>query len=937
MKRLLVVGWDAADWKIIDPLLARGEMPNLNGLLQRGVRGNLATLYPPLSPMLWTSIATGKRAWKHGIHGFVEPAEDGLSVRPISNLGRKAKAFWNILNQHGRRSIVVGWWPSHPAEPLRGATVSNLFVPTTADDPDGPMIPHSVWPPELASALADLRIHGAHITGDIIRMFVPDFQAIDQTNDKILHDLAGIIAEAMTVHAAATDLMERIEWDLAAIYYSSIDHFSHRFMRYHAGKAAAGTSSPELFRDVVRNAYRYHDVMLGRLLELAGPDCGVMLLSDHGFHSDSLLPDYLPAEATGPALEHRDFGIFCMAGEGVRRGESVYGSTILDIAPTVLHCFGMPAAHDMDGRILIHAFENQTMAPPIPSWEEVAGDDGRHPAWRQYDSGTSAQVLDQLVRLGYVAPPSEDARKNVAEVAAENQYNLARDLLDCGRFVQAGELLERLVADDPEQGRYYLHLFECRFQQGNYATAAEILDRFDREAERFAAVAAEELTRRRADLPDADLPRDAHGKPEHHEWYLRRQLAEKAMGFVTERLVARTRLMLAQAGTPEQIDQARRHLHQLEPAAEAHPALSLFLASAHATVKNYDRALDLTRGVLRANPDQWQAMALAARIHQANGRHRQAVEFAIDSLALVYFQPVLHYHMGLSFWHIGERARAEHSFRIALSQMPGLVAAQEELAKLLRNDPSRPAEAALETARAEKMRRAAEQQERPPATDEPVPPALLPDGLDRWSGAPPADRNAVITVVSGLPRSGTSMMMQMLRAAGIEPFTDRLRAPDAHNPRGYFEHELSMRLHEDNAWLSQARGKVVKIVAHLLPHLADGEQYRVVLVHRNLDEVVESQSVMLNESGPGSNGLNRNRLIQAYASQLVRAQEWLLRAPGIEVITVRYAEALADPLKTAARLARFLGEPFDIASAAAAVDPSLRHQSNNSAQNSPGY
>ena len=96
-------------------------MPHLAQLIARGVRANLSTIYPPLSPMVWTSIATGKRPYKHGILGFSEPTEDGMGIRPVSNLGRKAKAFWNILNQNGKRAIVVGWWPSHPAEPLQGA------------------------------------------------------------------------------------------------------------------------------------------------------------------------------------------------------------------------------------------------------------------------------------------------------------------------------------------------------------------------------------------------------------------------------------------------------------------------------------------------------------------------------------------------------------------------------------------------------------------------------------------------------------------------------------------------------------------------------------------------------------------------------------------------------------------------------------------------
>jgi predicted AlkP superfamily phosphohydrolase/phosphomutase len=109
---------------------------------------------------------------------------------------------------------------------------------------------------------------------------------VDQAKDKSVHDLASIIAETMSIHAAATDLMERIEWDLAAIYYSGIDHFSHRFMRYHAGKAKhKNGTDPAIYAGIVANAYRYHDVMLGRLIALAGPDAAVIVLSDHGFHS----------------------------------------------------------------------------------------------------------------------------------------------------------------------------------------------------------------------------------------------------------------------------------------------------------------------------------------------------------------------------------------------------------------------------------------------------------------------------------------------------------------------------------------------------------------------------------------------------------------------------------------------------------------------------
>ena len=166
--RVLLIGWDAADWKVIQPLLEAGQMPNLARLMAGGVHGNLATLYPVLSPMLWTSIATGKRAYKHGIHGFTEPLPDGSGVRPVSLLSRKTKAVWNILNQTGHRSIVVGWWPSHPAEPLNGVMVSNHFAPGPAKPGELPPLPAgAVYPASLAASLGELRVSPMELSGRV--------------------------------------------------------------------------------------------------------------------------------------------------------------------------------------------------------------------------------------------------------------------------------------------------------------------------------------------------------------------------------------------------------------------------------------------------------------------------------------------------------------------------------------------------------------------------------------------------------------------------------------------------------------------------------------------------------------------------------------------------------------------------------------------------
>ena len=145
-------------------------MPNLRYVIERGVMGNLATIHPALSPMLWTSIATGKRPFKHGVLGFAEPDSRGGGIRPITNLSRKTKALWNILNQNGLRTNVVGWWPSHPAEPVNGVMVSNHFQQAAGPlDKPWPMRPGTVHPADMAERLAELRVHPWELDGESLR------------------------------------------------------------------------------------------------------------------------------------------------------------------------------------------------------------------------------------------------------------------------------------------------------------------------------------------------------------------------------------------------------------------------------------------------------------------------------------------------------------------------------------------------------------------------------------------------------------------------------------------------------------------------------------------------------------------------------------------------------------------------------------------------
>ena len=760
---------------------------------------------------------------------------------------------------------------------------------------------------------------------------MPDWQKIDQTKDRTLHDLAGIIAETMSIHAAATELMETEAWDLAAVYYVGIDHFCHRFMRYHAGKRVpAGDAEALLLRGVVENAYRYHDVMLGRLVALAGSDCAVMLISDHGFHSDNLLPDYIPAEAAGPAVEHRSFGIFCMAGPGVRVNERIYGASVLDVAPTALHLLGLPAGMDMDGKVLVNAFSDGRAVATIESWDTVEGEDGSHPEGARYDGASAVEALNQLVDLGYVAPPGKDSRSAVDDCLFEQRYNLALSHADASRPDLAAPLLRELIARDSEQGRLYSALAGCLMQLEDTDGCERLLNDFDRACAKFSQRAVAELERRRAEKPDRDI--GAKETPEARlEIFERRQLIEKASGLVDMRVVLRCRLALSQRQTPRRREEARRLLEDISKARGHSTGSRLFLAQGFAALKSYDRALEQLERVRRADCDNWEALGLEARIHFESGRYEDAVNRAIESLSLVYGQPWLHYLLGASLAKLGDRAQAEGAFRTAIAQVPEFAAAHQALGRLIARDRKRIGEGSLLMARATEFRRVRKQRrtdlrKNADSTPDAAVAAMTQPGFERSAAGPPADRSQVVTLVAGLPRSGTSMMMQMLAAAGLAPYTDEKRLPDEDNVRGYLEHERSTRLHEDASWLREARGKAIKVVAQLIPFLPEGEQYRVILMRRDLQEVIASQRAMLQRLGRKGGAIAEERLRRIFTQQLVRVQTWLTQHPEIAVLPIDYADALADPAGTAARLARFLGSPFDEREAARAIEPSLRRQ-----------
>jgi Sulfotransferase domain len=186
---------------------------------------------------------------------------------------------------------------------------------------------------------------------------------------------------------------------------------------------------------------------------------------------------------------------------------------------------------------------------------------------------------------------------------------------------------------------------------------------------------------------------------------------------------------------------------------------------------------------------------------------------------------------------------------------------------------------------------------------------------------------AFVTVVSGAPRSGTSMMMGMLSAGGVSVLTDDVRRPDRDNPRGYYEFEPVKRLSADAAWLGDAYGRAIKVVYRLLYDLPDHHMYRIIFMQRNIEECLASQRTMLIHRGVQGAELSDAELSRIYCLDLQRVETWIRAQANMQLLKISYNDMVRSPAESFTEVERFLGRVLDCKAAVASVDPSLyRHK-----------
>jgi len=365
--RILIVGLDGADWNVIDPLRQAGRMPRLDRLVRDGVRARLRTISPVLSPVLWTSIATGVSPQRHGILDFVtSTGRDGEQV-PVSSAQRRVKAFWNILSERGLSVGVAGWWATAPAEQVNGYIVSDRVAyqllgvrPVEERNREGKVYPAADDDAVIAATVAPEAITPADLA-PFVR--TADAASLSEKETRLVDDLRTAIASGRTYAAAALALEARHHPDVTAVYFEGTDTVAHLFMPY-APPPLPGVD-PEAqrrFGRAVDASYEEADRLLGRLIDAIHP-ATVVVLSDHGFRTGDNRPRTESRPGYGIAADwHRQYGIVVFSGPAFRRGAVLEEVSLLDIAPTLLRLTGLPVGEDMDGRPISQAFD--------PAWQK---------------------------------------------------------------------------------------------------------------------------------------------------------------------------------------------------------------------------------------------------------------------------------------------------------------------------------------------------------------------------------------------------------------------------------------------------------------------------------------------------------------------------------------------------------------------------------------
>lgn len=614
----LLIGWEGADWPLINPLLDDGGLPFLSRLIERGAAGRLARAEPPVMEAWWTTLATGRSADEHGIAAALErdPASGG--ARPVMGTSRRVKALWNILSQSGWRVGVVGFPVTHPAEPIRGVLASEAFArPVAPVGEPWPIAPTSLHPREMAADLASMRVHPGELRSEDLLPFIPTATRCPPRRDGRLAALAGMVAENASRQAVASWLLESHAVDALLVHFNMIGA-ARRLL----APRPNGGPDEAVYADVVTGALRFHDLMLGRLMALAGPEATVMLVSPGAMSART------PASG-GERQRMHDGGLICLAGSGVRADQLSLGAGLLDVVPTALAMLGLPTAEDMPGRVLAEVAPRPAVSR-IESWETLPGECGLHVPDSAPERQFAAVAIAELAVLGYRDAVAPVAAVQAADAQAAQAGGRAQAAWARGHTEAAIRLCEQGLETSPSDMSLRILLAQFCYQNGDLARCRELVAGF---------------------TALADDPPLAH--------------------FVDA-------LLALAAG---EVESGCAHLAAIEPLPVSVELLGA-VARAYLNAGRPGDAERVCRLALATEAESPQAHAELARALLAQRKSGAAAAAAEQAIHLDFHAPEAHFLLGMALAEQGELVRARQALAVSLRLAPGRDATRAALAAI---------------------------------------------------------------------------------------------------------------------------------------------------------------------------------------------------------------------------------------------------------------
>ncbi len=834
VNKILLIGWGSADWKSILPLVKAGKMPNVEKLLAEGTKATAGVMDPPILSAAWNCLFTGKVPSKHGVYTFTEVKED--KILPLSSNVKKAKTLWEIISSFNLKVHQVGAMGSHPTTSINGISISDCYAYSTKEN----LSEHSIFPRDAKEKFGNLLNSKDDLSQQQIDAYLTDKRLTSEAFDDHIDAIKAFIAYTSNIQNAALKIMDENEdWDQMSVFFNQLSNLTFKFMPYHLShNEDADQELKSVFRLVLTKAYQQLDTYLGILLEKAGEDASVFLVSQGGYLPDpKWIAKLNKAQST---WEYNTPGIWLFKGKKANKKEEFFELSVFDTVPTILVLLGLPFAKDFDGKISLARKHFAKVENYIESFDSVVNTQKIN-----YDLSVADLLEEQLRDLNY-------STKSKYDLKEQKEYTEARIAMSIGQQINAIPALEDLWARYPYHSWYGGRLAGCYLAVNRLDEAKELIDT---------------VTELGDEIPEMHLLK---GQILISERKFRS--AAKEYEIVEKQVGMMSNLYGQIADAYLQMNQAQEGIKRLKLEAENAP-----------------------------NPQIYLTMAM---VYMQNRMQGQAIEPLKKAVELAPYHPIAQFHLGNTYYQIQKYEEAAEAFEKAkmfMSDPKGQQQIQQMLVKIYRDHLQK-------TDKIQEMQKAFE------------------DSIGS---------RGEITIVSGLPRSGTSMMMQMLVRGGLEAFTDGQREADENNKKGYYEHEAVKSLSRDKRFLKEVGNKVVKIISHLLHHLPHVYKYKIVFMDREIEEVMNSQHKMLGRLGKdrGDDKANSLKLLKPFKESREKAIKWCQDRPKfVEILVVPYHEVISNPLEQAKQINAFLGGQLDEVAMASVVDKSLYRERTESTE-----